>query len=84
MGSMDLRYASGRPVEPGYYWYRPVGEQAAAVLLVDIEGGARAFAPGAEVAIPLGVLTGDWAGPIPEPGVGAKGEVVRGAQVAEW
>ena len=62
-----LRWTKERPTKTGFYWWRNTAfDSMATIVAVDIENRASIII-GSEKVVDFTKVSGEWAGPIPEP-----------------
>jgi hypothetical protein len=67
-GAMDeLKWDFHKPTKEGAYFYRPPAKERGMAIVFWKKGELRAQLTGTYMDYPLSALSGEWAGPIPEP-----------------
>ena len=62
-----LHWTTEPPTEPDFYWHRDEGILSIAYIFGDTQDNLLCHFAGEEHPTPLILITGEWAGPIPEP-----------------
>jgi hypothetical protein len=68
---MSIQWTTTKPTEPNWYWYRADFYAEERILLVEeTHDGSGLYASGVRGACAfVDLMHGEWAGPIPKPGV---------------
>lgn len=62
-----LCWTTKTPTKPDFYWHRDEGILSIAYIFGDTQDNLLCHFAGEEHPTPLILITGEWAGPIPEP-----------------